>query len=879
MKNSKTLYIASPRETPFGELSNNYRLPFSMGSDPKKWDNVTSYVYGSLLDKKYSIFLRKSSKRSKAGETLYKSFIKYRTMEDRHQISQSLRKASLAKFNAEPGLVELLISTGNSHLVYNSPDPFLGVGPDGRGHNQVGKELMQLRHQFCMNQLETEALAKEEERKQKIYEAYKAYKIIDDIARHGDWTILKSSINVPLEELKLPDSDIRYAEKEVVLEMYDRGQLREVALEIAQPGSLALSVLKREMRSLKFRMVDMKNHTIFDMYMNYRLGKDYPELPFSDYETAKAQHLSTLSFAEKIDMTMRVVKLFELGQLSASLSDKIDTALSRISIPSDTEIAEIEAMSLPSNKVEDPKKDCSLFKTISDTSHIVIEQFSTGEDMGPFQLLSPIEFTGLFPVDGLLFPSVSHYVASAQFSRLFRMEGLKYETTDIVAKSVKEAVLKGTDYKSLGDISLPKQGMKYGHSILLRNPGKEFSEKSNGFITIQEVWARFVEQAKFQYEYLFEYYLRRALAKKFTDLHMRSILLTTGDKSIVYLDPEDPMIGTVKTTDGKFGNNLTGKILMAIRSAIKNNDSFINLSGISDEKIYSLISGNQFIYDWVEKQVVSMTRAVRTMKNHIAVKTDGMYDNIEITAEFVESVCDTVYAPCRNIVTLAKKVTSEPTIQFYEHVARQPGFSRNTKSLVDCLWKRVIVKLYAVVKLLSEESDEVTVLNVRQYIAESERSLSQRSNCPVIDANMSNSKNCILNALKNLLARIAIFNEPYDVEAPINAIDLETAVALVLNTVRKPYDEFAEYNNVEEVVPGVVKEGAEEGAEVEFVYGEYNLSDDEEVIPSGDVAISYALGLGKECNSDVTDAIYEIEKSSMYKKTLSNRINFFAYSM
>lgn len=56
-------------------------------------------------------------------------------------------RALYHKFIQHENLLLLLLSTGNLDLIEHSPyDSYWGDGPDGRGQNQLGKQLMRLRH-------------------------------------------------------------------------------------------------------------------------------------------------------------------------------------------------------------------------------------------------------------------------------------------------------------------------------------------------------------------------------------------------------------------------------------------------------------------------------------------------------------------------------------------------------------------------------------------------------------------------------------------------------------------------------------------------------------------------------------------------------------
>lgn len=53
------------------------------------------------------------------------------------------------KFLTHPVIQAELLSTGDERIVENSPlDPYWGCGADGKGHNQLGKILMQVRQEI-----------------------------------------------------------------------------------------------------------------------------------------------------------------------------------------------------------------------------------------------------------------------------------------------------------------------------------------------------------------------------------------------------------------------------------------------------------------------------------------------------------------------------------------------------------------------------------------------------------------------------------------------------------------------------------------------------------------------------------------------------------
>lgn len=60
--------------------------------------------------------------------------------------NEAMARALYAKFTQNQKIKDILLSTGDEELVENSPtDPYWGNGSNGKGRNQLGKELMILR--------------------------------------------------------------------------------------------------------------------------------------------------------------------------------------------------------------------------------------------------------------------------------------------------------------------------------------------------------------------------------------------------------------------------------------------------------------------------------------------------------------------------------------------------------------------------------------------------------------------------------------------------------------------------------------------------------------------------------------------------------------
>jgi N-glycosidase YbiA len=62
---------------------------------------------------------------------------------------QIMYQAVCKKFMTHTDIQAILLATGDAQIVENSPrDAYWGCGPDGKGQNQLGKTLMQVRQEL-----------------------------------------------------------------------------------------------------------------------------------------------------------------------------------------------------------------------------------------------------------------------------------------------------------------------------------------------------------------------------------------------------------------------------------------------------------------------------------------------------------------------------------------------------------------------------------------------------------------------------------------------------------------------------------------------------------------------------------------------------------
>lgn len=131
----------------WGEFS-NFAL-YIIKLDGKLWPTVEHYFQAQkFIDTAYKEKIRKTNSPMMAA-TLGRDR-RHKIREDWDTARNSvMKKALLAKFTHHQKLKELLLSTQDAKLIeHTDNDNYWGDGGDGRGKNQLGQTLMQIRKEF-----------------------------------------------------------------------------------------------------------------------------------------------------------------------------------------------------------------------------------------------------------------------------------------------------------------------------------------------------------------------------------------------------------------------------------------------------------------------------------------------------------------------------------------------------------------------------------------------------------------------------------------------------------------------------------------------------------------------------------------------------------
>lgn len=189
----QTIKIFNPKDRPFGWLSNNYR--HLMFIDNSRYLTVTNYIYSNMLSTPQYRTILKNSPVNK----VYETYVQLAYDEEVNITRQAVDEALDAKFNDSEVLAKILLSTGNSEIIYNSSNKVLGVNSQGEGLNLYGNALKQIRQRLRSTVVRQEQEKTDKEYEDALYETYVAYKELVKAIKNGN--TLEEYLNMTPKEV------------------------------------------------------------------------------------------------------------------------------------------------------------------------------------------------------------------------------------------------------------------------------------------------------------------------------------------------------------------------------------------------------------------------------------------------------------------------------------------------------------------------------------------------------------------------------------------------------------------------------------------------------------------------------------------------------
>lgn len=606
-------------------LHNNYDKE-DLYINNKKYKSVSNYIFSNLAP---SPALKNSLKQAPVS-VLYKAYSDdYKS----HKLTEAfnyLKTAINQLYQSNKDLTQLLLSTGNSVLVFaNNKNSFLGTGPDGNGKNLYGNYLMSLRD-MLRDQLET---------KKSYEDKYKAYlvfgfllntitsldqfrddlqiftsKSVDKILRDFGGRI---QVKINLEEFKniynVIDEDIK-----IVIEQ-----------EASSPGTIAKFIRHKFIKTYNENTKSLLKLEILKNYFRQIILKKFNK-DVTDVEAQITRQIQLLSLQQLQDLKERVYNLYIKGSLKFDDFDIIAQPYTDMEIESI--IQEYKIVDKPSVKGEDEKKmevvyvppiyedpfsvsidySDNLLKIssqkplpsvkLSQPGNQVINFFLPNERNNKYSAFSPNAYNGPIVIDQLTFYSPHSYTvyelyknfcgmsSEEAYSRLFK----NYSKSD-----------------SASNISNPAN---FKQAEQMNNEFRDCEQKTtrNNMVNL----------------------ISSALLVKFKDTELKQLLVSTKE-NIIYKDI-DSFLGT--GADNK-GSNFMGIILKNLREEFKKEGIEEKVIERKVQSLSSLVSGNKILGDWINDKVGDFVRSVNIFSNLLG-------DNIKLDKYFIIFVMKNLYPDC-----------------------------------------------------------------------------------------------------------------------------------------------------------------------------------------------------------------------------------------
>ena len=848
----QTIKIFNPKDRPFGWLSNNYR--HLMFIDNNRYLTVTNYIYSNMLSTPQYRTILKNSPVNK----VYETYVQLSYDEEVNITRQAIDEALDAKFNDSEVLAKILLSTGNSEIIYNSSNKVLGVNSQGEGLNLYGNALKQIRQRLRSTVARQEQEKTDKEYEDALYETYVAYKELVKAIKNGN--TLEEYLNMTPKEVidAMGRSEVmsKAPSKEFVInQLHGRKNIAKV------PG-----------RRVRFQQ-QREEETDMDRYLDsLKSGKGITRT-------------TRENLGEKVDWDKRA-KEEDLAKLSEYYQQREDEGSSRKSYKRPRMRS---TPAPPPEFVVDPNNSKSLIEkevyeivnSPKSLVYIVRKQYladlqkhqETRREEAIAMAYAEFELAKNFPD---IKPENYKKAINQQFEKvgydtklnigsailvLYKDDKLPKKLTKAIDSILREIVIpseqdvmmaeqytiehrasedaknvdiyKKPEGQTVVIFAYPNENMKPEYNALSPLNDHMFKVNERLFPTVShyvifKLFHNVLNNTTESYSKILGInavvggmnkdnfvspetatarlndtttIVKMDKLKKYMYVGMNNKFLDRLLQDLLLLTEDAELVYTDQSDvflgvgpQGIHGDNEVGKYLMVLRERFREERKDERIEELGTDDITQIIEKDEFFRAWVDMRVSDMCKVIITMKTYLFRK-DGKKD-IELTSDFVDSVLDDIYQPCSNIFSMTDKITAEVPYYFKVLVLSKPGFSKVSDEIVEILWKRIAVMIYFMI----EFSKDKGIQNIRAIIAKLEMLVSKGNKCVrILDNELDN---CIASALINIISGLAEFNTKYSSNNVINKIDVETAASIIVNR------DIA--SEIEDMVPNLVVEEEDE---------------------------------------------------------------------
>lgn len=726
----KTIKIFDPREFPFGSLSINYKDDLIINN--VRYPTINKYIYSNML--KYDVHKRDIiDTKNKDIKERYNKLLENEVLDS---FRKALENAINIKISNNKSLINTLIDTKNSQILYITDDLWLGTGNENNGLNLMGNYLMQKRRELILNLEKEKIFENKKSIDDKIYQCYIADILLNKAIDNEDDDLSKymglstsEIINLfgGFESLKkvVPD-------KYTFLQLYEKNQIKDYVINSVDNNDILVNTIrKNKLKQLHDSQILKREYTVLDKYAEYTLEKEFPELTKDKYKQAIHEQYNTIKINTKRQIAKQLYDLYQKGMLSQRLSLEIDKALLIIKVPTEAEINKAESYKFYLEKIKHINSNITDYPETR-KEILIFDDVNQNEDK-----YKPFCFTyhsSFINIDSYIYPTISHYVYT------------------ILIKN-----LDGYDMKKANNLFISNPSYEFNNLHKYKDPeylGNEYLKIKNEIIT-----RKMKELATI------------ALDKKFENRNMQDVLLTTSNDNIIWNDFNNILGGK---------ENFIGNYLMKLRVKIKEQRKNETFHLITEKEITDLLQKDIILNAWIRMRITDSCKTIIHMKNYINIKYEK---DIILNNDFVEKVLDIIYQPCSNVFSASGKINAILPKWFSDIVRYCPGFEKIEEDVINLIWKRLVVMIWYLNKYLINSN----IKNVRNALIQiSQLSSSNKDNCDIITENKED--NCILSAIINLIKGIIIFNKNIGFYKIIGKEEVGTAVCIILNRTNNIFD-------------------------------------------------------------------------------------------
>lgn len=634
-------------------------------------------------------------------------------------------------------------------ILYDSYNDILGIGRDKNGRNIYGNMLMSLRDKI---------LTAGEDDYKDLYQLYSLIYSMKELLTSGK-DDLSSFIDQNPQEIKI--QILNPVDYKLFVELLQKKSLADLdILEIAYqyPTTIARVLRKRFIQKYNEALMTDRKSSIMNIYLSSIIASKYREV--KQVDLAISQQINKLGEQELQDLQDRLYKLYLLGMFPSELSARLNKIFPEV-VKGD-ELKKIVGYKEPPS------------------SEIIIEQKEKYEnvlipDRG--DVLSPT-YVDMIYIDNFPYPSLSHYILFSLMVNLPSDVGLFNTVRANILKNPLGSQTDPSNYKDLDTLS----------NIYFEFAGIQFNK------------------AKLRL-------LETALNAKFNSLDndILEVLKKSGNRRLIYNDPEDEYLGTGLNNRGQ---NMTGIVIMKIRDTYAFEEKQLKPFASKakwdvlrkrpaiypKQVLSSYLQNDKILIEWVAMRLEDICR-VMALVHKYAENVRGK--TILIDKNMSSFVIDDLYKVCYGSklnTDMIGEIPDDFEQEMRKYLPKNVMFGREA---IENTWKYIGSLVYNLKRYASKNYGSIDKKSVEESLSSiienvlDERGSKQPCNgpYPINDR----AKNCIFRALMTVSMKIKNFvSENYGLSnLDLDEVLLDTSIDIIMPKTDSNTKKYAEYKPVE----------------------------------------------------------------------------------